>query len=288
MWSAYRHSNPEQKAEHERIAKTWADVSEKTGIYEYYINGSWPGVHRLVVPQLAESLRFLHKNNVLLYQTQSGDEFGVNGINYYVAGKLMWDISLDEKKVLDDFYKKGFGNSADYIKKFHNRLESAWSETIAAGKDVGCRFIDKTNLAEVYNPQLLAQCYKDLENADAAAENDLVRQRIDFYRKGLRYTELTVEAVIATQKLTSLGIKLYEDEKRGPYNAKEVAGQIRLMNNPEIKPLIQAAVEAWEKRDSLVEQLKNDYVVAYFWVRYNDLTRPFNTIDNLKNLLEAL
>jgi hypothetical protein len=164
------------------------------------------------VPQIAESLRFLHKNEVLHYQTQSGDEFGVNGINYYVAGKLLWDISLDEHQLLDDFYDKAFGKAARDIRNFHTRLETAWKMAII-DNNVSCRFVDKTILAEVYNPQLLAKCHQDLDKAIKAVDDALIWRRIEFYRKCLRYTEFTVKAVIATQKVTSLGIKLYAKEK---------------------------------------------------------------------------
>ena len=89
LWGAYRHANAELKREHETIAAGWAKAARMAGIYEYYINGSWPGLHRLVVPYIAESIRFLKQQGIRLYQTQSGDEFGTNGVNYYVAGKLL-------------------------------------------------------------------------------------------------------------------------------------------------------------------------------------------------------
>ncbi len=83
MWGAYRHANPELQREHESIAAAWAKAARMAGVYEYYINGSWPGLHRLVVPYLSESIRYLKQQGIRLYQTQSGDEFGTNGLNYW-------------------------------------------------------------------------------------------------------------------------------------------------------------------------------------------------------------
>jgi hypothetical protein len=73
----------------------------------------------------------------------------------------------------------------------------------------------------------------------------------------LRYTELTVEAVRAAR---------------------------RAFAAPEQDPLIDAALQAWAERDRFVEQLKNDFVLAYFWVRYNDLQRDFHPERRLRNL----
>jgi len=285
LWSAYKHSNAELKKEHEEIAAGWAKASKKAAIYEYYINGSWPGLHRLFVPYLADSIRYLHKQGIDLFQTQAGDEFGINGINYYVAGKLLWDTSLDEKKILDDFYQKAFGRAGESVRKFHNRLGDLWKSATEEGGDVSCNSIRDTRLPDVYTQPILQACKDDLDAADIAADNDLIRKRIEFYRKGLRYTELTVagtksakkivDIVQASRKLKSLGINLFL--------VSDAA------KNEDTKNLMAEAVAAWQERDGLVEELKNDYVLAYFWVRYNEISREdFYPYENLKELSKIL
>ena len=52
--------------------------------------------------------------------------------------------------------------------------------------------------------------------------------------------------------------------------------------------LASEALAAWQERDRFVEELKNDYVVAYFWVRYNNYTRGFNQTRRLEELLKVL
>jgi len=241
LWSAYRHANPDMRREHESIAAAWARAARRTGIYEYYINGSWPGLHRLVVPYLAASIKYLRSQGIDLYQTQSGDEFAINGLNYYVAGKLLWNTSLDEREILDDFYQKGFGKAAPAIRRFHQRLQDAWRLATLNGQDVACNSLENTRLLELFTPELLEQSAADLREAARLAGNGLIRKRVEFYRQGLRYTELTVAAVQASKQ----------------------------------RPAAQA-LEAWERRDRFVEELKNDCVLAYFWVKYNDLQRNFN------------
>jgi len=292
LWSCYRHANPQSKAEHEDIAAGWAKASEKTGIYEYFINGSWPGIHRLVMSHIADSIKYLHRHGVDLYQTQSGDEFGVNGINYYIAGKLLWDTSLDEQEVLDDFYQKGFGKAAGPVKRFHKRLERGWSAATKDGEDVSCNSLVNTRLLVLFTPELLEQCRQDLAEAKKMADDDLIRRRVEFYKKGLRYTELTVDATRATRKLTALDIDLYPRRFRlgvgDPYPNEKVKQRIEQLDKQEVKKLVAEATAAWEKRDGFVEELKNDYVISYFWVRYNNLTRRFNPVKNLRELSNFL
>jgi hypothetical protein len=277
LWGAYRHASPAWKQEHEQVAAGWAQAGGRAGVYEYFINGSWPGLHRLVTPYISESIKYLKRTGFDLYQTQAGDDFAINGINYYVAGKLLWDTSLDERAILDDFYEKGFGRAAPAIQRYHRRLEQAWTTATSSGNDVTCQSLRGTRLLELFTPELLQQCRLDLREAEKLADDALVRKRIEFFSQGLRYTELTVAAVEAARKLEAAGVPLFPREK-----AAEAYRPLR--GRQDISKLLATALDAWQRRDNLVEQLKDDYVVAYFWVKYNEATRPFNPLPQRKEL----
>ncbi len=257
LWSAYRHASAAIREEQHATAAAWTRAGGRAAIYEYYINGSWPGLHRLVVPQIAGSIKHLHRLGIELFQTQSGDDFAINGINYYVAGKLLWDSSLDARAILDDFYQAGFRNAAPAVRRYHQRLEEAWRAATAGGEDVTCSSIEKSRLPELFTQALLEQCARDLMEAFRAADDDLIRRRVEFYQQGLRYTELTVAAVRAAN---------------------------RAFEAPQQKHLIEQALQAWAARDRFVEERKRDFVVTYFWVRYNDLQRSFNPSQRLREL----
>jgi len=288
MWSAYRFSNDKLRNELQTIAADWAQRSARTGIYEYLINGSWPGLHRLVPHLVADSIRFLHRQGIDLCQTQSGDEFGVNGVNYYVAGKLLWDTSLDEDVILDDFYRQGFDRAANAIKRYHHRLETAWSKATADGSHVSCNSLERTRLLEYLTPELLQRCHEDLDEAQKLAKDEKIRQRVAFYRKGLRYSELTVAAVRATREIVDLGIDV-SFKHAGGYPNEMVKRQIQRVDGTPVKTLVEKAIQAWELRDDFAEMLKNDYVLPYFWVRYHSYARKeFYPVENLEKLLEVL
>ena len=53
-------------------------------------------------------------------------------------------------------------------------------------------------------------------------------------------------------------------------------------NKEEAKKLIKEALYVWEKRDSYIEEHKNDFIFAYFWVKYNDIQRGVNPSEMLK------
>jgi len=95
--------------------------------------------------------------------------------------------------------------------------------------------------------------------------------------QGLRYTELTVAAVEAARKLEAAGVRLFP--------RKQALEDFRQAQRREdVGKLLAAALDAWQQRDRFVEQLKDDYVVAYFWVKYNEVTREFNPLPQLKEM----
>ena len=205
----------------------------------------------------------------------------VNGLNYYIAGKLLWDTTLEINEILDDFYHKAFGEASDYIRRFHYRLFEAWKLATKDGKDVSCRSLENTRLLELYTPELLEMCRKDLSEAKNATDNEMIRRRIEFYSKGFCYTEMTVAAVRAAKKLEAIGVHLFPIESA----QREI---LAIESKEEVKRLLKEALSSWEKRDKFVEQVKNDYVLAYFWIKYNNLTRKFNPTDKLRELLKIM
>ncbi|MCW3091481.1 MAG: beta-hexosaminidase precursor [Ferruginibacter sp.] len=293
LWSAYMHANPGLKATNMKNIQIWKNASKKMGIYEYYINGSWPGLPRVAVSLFAENIKELYKMGIDLYQTQSGDEFAINGINYYVAGKLLWNTSLDQQKILDDFYEKGFGKAGSYIRQYNERMEAAWKAATSAGKDVSAGDIEDTGILELYTPQLLIACDQDLAQALKVADNGTIKKRIDFIKKGFKYTQLTVVAVRKTKELISLGIPVLGggkvnqevDPLAGEKNNNEAKKNSTIKLSSNQISLVKQALNAWTERDNYVEELKNDHVVPYFWVKYNDVNRDFNPMQKLKALL---
>jgi hypothetical protein len=276
LWSAYKHASPEFKTQHREIAAGWARAANRKGIYEYDINGSWPGLHRLVMSHIAESIKHLNSLGYDLYQTQSGDEFAINGMNYYVTGKLLWNADLDEKQILEELYERAFGRAGPQIRRYHRLLQDAWDAATSEGQDITCSSIETTRLLELFTPELLQQCGQALDEAERLADDELIRNRVEFYRKGLQYTQLTVEAVRRAKDLFAAGVDIV--------NLTRAQARLAKMPKREGQALIESCLNAWEERERCVEALKNDYVLSYFWITYNDTTREFNPVDNLRKI----
>ena len=250
------------KAEEQQYLETgaWSGVAKNLGIYEYFIQGNSPDIPRLMLEPIARSVRKLHEQGYRYYQTQAGDGYAVNGLNYYVLGRLLWDPSTNVRQIESDFVERGFGKAVAPVARYFHRMEDRWrarnGRPVAMDSATESQF---TRVAEAYPPEFRAAARADLEEAYRLSTG-IERDRVRFLQKGLEYVELTAAAVEATLPLFHAGWKF--------------SPGITAPEHPDISAF-RRALSAWGQRDRYVESLKDEFVIAYFWVRYNDQNRTF-------------
>ena len=290
LWSCYLHDNEEKKQEHYAIAKAWTEAAKNVAIYEYFINGAWPDLPRIVYRTIAESLRYLHGIGIRLYQAQAGDGFAINGLNYYVAAKLWWNVHADVDALVEGYYDKAFGKSGTWVRRYHERLQQAWRKAVSRGDHPSCSSFATSSVHQLYPLELLHECEEDLRRARAEVTDGIIRRRIDFLEQGLRYVILTVKAVTLTKQLESLGVAISSETVTDEEELIRLEGHKREgpKRSSTVAELIRSSLRAWEERDEYVEKLKDDYVLSYFWVKYNDANRTFNSTNRLRQLSENL
>lgn len=302
-WNAARRELDFERLE--RWIKAANNDPSRIMIYEYYINAAWPEMLRLIVPLIDASIKRLHKEGVRMYFTQWVDDWAINGLNYYVAAKLLWDSSLDLDEILQDFYSKAFGKAGKAVEKFFNRLSEAWRIAteregfIDSERLLGPRHLYHQLLA-FYKPGLLEDCRRDLEEAYRLAEDDRVKERLDFLRLGLDYNEATMRTIRALKKLEDLGLpefyidpfvyfqpgpsypELWLEMAKGIVRRKEML----IPHSERLKDYLKEALEAVEARWKLVESLKGKGIIGDGWLRPGSTHPP--PAEVLRELLEAL
>ena len=246
--------------------------SKELGIYEYYINGSWPDLPRLFLPLITDSIRLCHELGFRYYSPQMGSGFAINGLNYYVAARLLWAVQTDIPALLADFYEKCYGPAAPMMQCYYEQLEKAWREAKSLPA-----FTEQSHYAwymETFSPEFLTDCQRYLQRAYALADSDEIRQRIGFAQGGFKYVLLTLDAVTKANALEQRGVVLFPLEK-----AQERWAEID--REEDLRRLLSETVEAWERRGRYIEELKQGYEISYLWVRYTDENRQFNPLKNL-------
>jgi hypothetical protein len=241
----------------------WTRAAPAFGVYEYMTQGNFPDMPRLVPDLLKLELLELQRLGSRYFQTQAGNGFSVNGLNFYVLGRLLWDPSADVSAILSDYMNAAFGPAAPAMGRYFDHFIQSWRRAGSPSVRMNAGTLsDYRDVLAAYPRELRDACRRDLDEALRVAGGEH-RRRVEFVRAGFRYFEMTLQAAEATFPLLQAGWTMGR-------TIEAPAGADRRQ--------FDAALDLWRKRDRYIEEHRETFVLSYMWVRYNDELRTFNPL----------
>ncbi len=151
----------------------WSRQTELIGIRDYYGLPVWhqsmPGSAKAASPLvLAQSIRSQHAAGARFINAESDNAWGPNGLGYYVASRMVWDVDTDPQTVIDDFITRCFGKAHKPMGEFYAFLGSR----------------------PRHSDHMVGVMYRKLKEARLMAQDPQVRRRIDDLVLYTRYVEL--------------------------------------------------------------------------------------------------
>jgi len=260
---ANTHWNPAAEKKEYAEMLGWSQAAENLGVTEFLIQGALADMPRLFPDPMARSLKRAHELGFRYYGTQAGEGFATNGINYYVLSKLLWDPGLDWKQLQREYVETGFGKAAGPITRYFEGFEDRWREMRSKGlmlDDSSQKTLE--GLAAVYPREFRGERRKDIDEALSLASGK-ERRRVEFIERGLRYVDLTLDAVEKTIPLVRAGWRFFP--------------KVTPPSRPDLEAF-RAALAAWQDRERFITAQKGTLVISYRWVQYNDHLRTFNPL----------
>lgn len=193
----------------EELRELWPKKCRSMGFYDYYSVWLWdfdklPGGRGASLDHIQESIRKNASLGATSLDMESGNNWGVHGLGYYVANRLMWNPDADVGAITADFYDKAFGPASDTMRRYYER----WMPTAQS--------------PPILSRQLVGLLFRDLDEASReAAELPDVLARLDQVKHYLRYNHLRWlldhEKDKARQKQLSLDILTFAYRTRYEY-----------------------------------------------------------------------
>ncbi|MBI5003684.1 DUF4838 domain-containing protein, partial [Candidatus Kaiserbacteria bacterium] len=175
----------------------WSTKVSTMGIYDYWSIPDWthdePSFNYLTVGSM---IRNFYAKKIKGINAESTYSMGAMGIGHYVASHVMWDTTIDDTKLIDEWYTLAFGPAKAPMKRMMERWATSYRPISAE----------------------LGTSYQDIQQAEnLAANNPAVQARIDDYARYLHYLRLRVELVnaqavsttTASPKATELATHLF-------------------------------------------------------------------------------
>ncbi len=162
------------------ILDGWSAKGAVTGIREYYSVSTWdrdmPGAARgSRMDYLAKTVPDFHSKGARFFSAESSDNWGANGLGYYFASRMMWDVGEAGRReaIVEDFLDRAFGPAKAPMRDFYARIDG-----------------DNTKAGLVFE-DLLARMFRSLGEAwRIAADDPEVRARIGDLILYTRHAEL--------------------------------------------------------------------------------------------------
>jgi hypothetical protein len=161
----------------DQLVQGWARQGATIGIREYYSIHPWdhdlPGQARAGdTAYLRTTIPHFHEMGARFMSAESGDNWGPNGLGYYLASRMLWDPAEGGRVDLlrEDFLQKAFGSARPSMTTFY-------------------RLIDGANKPQVTS-DLVGRMYRALADAQAQTTDPKVKARINDLVLYTRYVEL--------------------------------------------------------------------------------------------------
>lgn len=129
------------------------------------------------------------------------NHWALNGINYYVTIRLLWDPSRDVEEIIRDYCEAGFGPAAEPVRRYFKAVEKMCDRLAASNEYQGYK-VNQGLLAAQFTEAFLAELHGYLEEAkQRAGKEEIIQKRIEFLRIGLNYARLNRDYVLTRDAL---------------------------------------------------------------------------------------
>lgn len=164
----------------DQLIDGWSKKVKALGIREYYSVNPWdrdlPGAARGGrLEYLKKTIPHFHARGARFLSAESSDNWGPNGLGYFVAARLMWDVKEADKvdALVEEFLENCFGKAKAPMAKFYAMLTG--------------------DRAPLLCDDTVGRMYRLLDEARRKAPDRAVLARLDDLTGYARYVELWLD-----------------------------------------------------------------------------------------------
>jgi hypothetical protein len=177
------HTLDDVKCERNRSFSTmlerWIEISNKVLVHEYYGHWRWYGPYGLV-HTIRRDLPLMKELGVTSFTSETHRNWWTQGLNFYLAVRLFWDVDDDVDTMVREYYEHLYGPAAVHMQAYGTAFEEV-VEVKHYDRDTHLSFIDDLT------PEFFGRVSPLLDAAQSAVDRaDLSQPRRDAINERLR------------------------------------------------------------------------------------------------------
>jgi hypothetical protein len=166
-------------------------VGKRMYTFEYYWKLNWYGLPWPILHTIERDIPYLWARGIggLLSQADLESDGWTNGLNFYVAAKLLWNPQRDPQSIKGEWMRGMFHESAPHMQRYYDVMEQSMaSQTEISGNA-------RLNALRVFTPSVLVEMRQSYDAAMAVATDERVIRRLRLIGRSLNYTERLVAII---------------------------------------------------------------------------------------------
>ncbi|MHB9106038.1 MAG: DUF4838 domain-containing protein [Armatimonadota bacterium] len=204
----YDHSRPwndptsEKNRDFMRLVSGWGGRLKQLGYYDYYGHYYYFGPFA-VIHKMREDLPAFRELGGTFLVLETQPNFGMQGLNNYIAARLEWDVDADVDLLLEEFFTKYYGPAAGPMRNFWLAAERYYALE---------RPGTMTETRVAARPEFWTELEGHLAQAQQAianlpAEQKRFADRVQLNRDAFDYARLMTRTYDYTRRQERLGVK---------------------------------------------------------------------------------
>ncbi|HEX2988715.1 MAG TPA: DUF4838 domain-containing protein [Chloroflexota bacterium] len=180
--------DPKFRAQDQQLMRWWAQHANQMGIYDYAYGVGF-AVPRIYNHLFQDAVKFAAANKVRGFYAEVYPNWGLDGPKLYTMARIVWDPNVNVDAVTADWNERMFHEAAAPMKQYFATAEDAWRRQKGSGAWAYRLAADPAQFL-VFPPAVMDEMTRCLDEAAGLAKDDLVKQRIQFFRKTWELTRL--------------------------------------------------------------------------------------------------
>lgn len=173
----------------------WAEIAPHLYIWDYVVNFANYLAPHPNFNSLQQNLQDFRDNNAIgvmeqaCYNTRGGE---FSELRAYVLAKLLWNPDCDVDAVIDDFMYGYYGRAGQAIREYldftHSRVKPSTYLRFSNSYDI-----------PLFGGDFLFQAERMLDQAEAVADDETIRRRVEMVRMQVMYLKLRLDLARAVE-----------------------------------------------------------------------------------------
>ena len=173
--------DPAFRAQDQQLVKWWSQHTTQMGIYDYAYGVGF-AVPRIYNHLFQRAVQYAVAHKVRGFYAEVYPNWGLDGPKLYVMSRIVWNPKVNVDALTADWNERMFREAAAPMKQYFKLAEDAWAHQQGRGAWAYRLAGDPAQFA-IFTPKIMAEMTACLDEAAKLAQSDLVKQRIQFFRK---------------------------------------------------------------------------------------------------------